>query len=220
MSAKKMAGRPNSYPSARKRTVIAMLCGLAGGALASTFSPWQSTVLLSWDSAAVVFMSGVFRVVIGSDSSTTCELSGREDNSRVGADLLLVGASVASLVAVLLTLVKASNAQGSAKLMLTLVAVVSVVLSWAMVHTIFMLHYAHLYYRGPHGGADFHDDADPDFVDFSYLAFTIGMTYQVSDTELTSAEMRRAALRHALLSYVFGTMIIATLINLIAGAIG
>ena len=80
-----------------------------------------------------------------------------------------------------------------------------------------MLRYARLYYEGEDGGVDFHQDGKPRYSDFAYLAFTIGMTFQVSDTELTAKVMRRTAIRHALLSYLFGAVIIATMINLIAG---
>jgi uncharacterized membrane protein len=91
----------------------------------------------------------------------------------------------------------------------------SVALSWAAVHTVFALRYAHLFY-GHSGGIDFGSDA-PDYRDFAYLAFTIGMTFQVSDTAIGSQEIRRTVLRHALLSYVFSVVIVATTINVIVG---
>ncbi|TMK44127.1 MAG: DUF1345 domain-containing protein, partial [Actinobacteria bacterium] len=115
-------------------------------------------------------------------------------------------------------LVKASSEHGGAKALLTVVAVVSVFLSWAVVHMTFTLRYARLFFTGPRGGIDFHDDdRDASYLDFAYVAFTIGMTYQVSDTDLTNRQIRSAALRHALLSYLFGTVIIAMTINVIAG---
>jgi uncharacterized membrane protein len=80
-----------------------------------------------------------------------------------------------------------------------------------------MLRYARLYYADPVGGVDFNEDVRPDFSDFAYLAFTIGMTYQVSDTDLTNRRIRRTALRHALLSFLFGTVIVAMTINIVAG---
>jgi uncharacterized membrane protein len=92
-----------------------------------------------------------------------------------------------------------------------------VALSWAMVHTIFTLRYARDYYVGePDGGVDFNDGARPRYSDFAYLAFTIGMTFQVSDTPLQGHAIRRDALRHALLSFVFSTGILATTVNLVA----
>ena len=96
-------------------------------------------------------------------------------------------------------------------------SVLSVVASWAVVHTVYMLRYARVYYTGPDGGANFHQDESPRYTDFAYLAFTVGMTFQVSDTELNAVAFRRNVLRHALLSYLFGTVIVALAINLVAG---
>ena len=99
------------------------------------------------------------------------------------------------------------------------VAIVSVVLSWTSVQTVYMLRYGRLYYSDPEGGIDFSGEA-PDYLDLAYLAFTIGMCFQVSDTTLTAKPVRRLALHHALQSYVFGTVIVAVTINIVAGLIG
>jgi hypothetical protein len=93
----------------------------------------------------------------------------------------------------------------------------SVVLAWATVHTMYTARYARMYYVGAVGGIDFNVDEPPRYSDFAYFAFTVGMTYQVSDTNIRSTAIRAAALRQGLLSYVFGTGIIATMINLVAG---
>jgi uncharacterized membrane protein len=131
-------------------------------------------------------------------------------------DLLLLIAAIASLAAVGTVLVQAAQMQGGAEGLRVGLGLASVVLSWAMVHTVFTLRYAHLYYQGPDGGIDFNDSGPPTYHDFAYLAFTIGMTFQVSDTALETQLIRRTALRHALLSYLFGTGILATTINLVA----
>ena len=109
----------------------------------------------------------------------------------------------------------ASDKQGAAKASLSGLVVLTVVLSWAVVHIVYMLRYAHLYYSAG-GGVDFRDD-EPDYHDFAYLALTIGMTFQVSDTDLTAKSIRRTAIRHALLSYMFGAVVIALVINVVAG---
>ena len=129
---------------------------------------------------------------------------------------MLVSASVASLPGVGFALVKASSTAGTSRALITAVAVVTVALSWFSVHAVYTLRYADLYYRAD-GGIDFHDDGAPDYRDFAYVAFTIGMTFQVSDTDLVSRPIRRTALRHALLSYLFGIAVIATTINAVAG---
>jgi uncharacterized membrane protein len=93
--------------------------------------------------------------------------------------------------------------------------VASVAVSWGVVHTVYAVRYADLYYRND-GGITFPGDDEPAYRDFAYLAFTVGMTYQVSDTGLTSPVMRRTVLRHSLLSYVFGTAVIAMTINVVS----
>jgi len=96
-------------------------------------------------------------------------------------------------------------------------ALMSVFVSWTLVHTVFTLKYARLYYTGQPGGIDFNETAAPDYRDFAYLSFTIGMTFQVSDTDLTAKPIRMTALRHALLSYLFGVAVVAMTINVVAG---
>jgi uncharacterized membrane protein len=131
------------------------------------------------------------------------------------ADATLLAAAGASLVGVGFVLVKASQYHGVTRGLTAAFGAVSVALAWLILQTIFMLRYARLYYeRGD--GVDFGGEA-PDYHDFAYLAFTIGMTYQVSDTAITRRELRRTVLRHALLSFVFATAFIAVLINVVGG---
>ena len=125
-------------------------------------------------------------------------------------------ACIASLVGVAFILMKASRAEGAGVAGMTGLGVLSVVLAWACVHLVYALRYADLYYSDG-DGIDFNESEDPNYRDFAYLAFTIGMTYQVSDTSLKTKAIRHTALRHALLSYLFGTAIIAVMINVVAG---
>jgi uncharacterized membrane protein len=113
--------------------------------------------------------------------------------------------------------VRAGDNDGLSRGLLVGLSVVSIILAWSVVHTVYSLRYAKLYYDGTPGGVEFNTEEAPCYVDFAYLALTIGMTFQVSDTNLKTTTIRRTALRHALLSYAFGTLIIATTINLIAG---
>jgi uncharacterized membrane protein len=160
----------------------------------------------------------VWAAVRDTDAATTRRIATREDSSRAAADIILIAAGVASLLGVGLTLLKASTEIGTTQALITAVAVITVVVSWLAVHTVFVLRYAHLYYREG-GGIDFHDNEDPEYADFAYVAFTLGMTFQVSDTDFTSKTIRAAALRHALLSYVFGIAVIAMTINVVASLI-
>jgi len=124
--------------------------------------------------------------------------------------------AAAVLLSVGLILVKAANAAGGTKAAFIALGVLSVILAWGAVRTTFTLRYARLYYSSPEGGVDFNEKEPPDYVDFVYLAFTIGMTFQVSDTDLTMKTVRRTALRHALISYLFGAVIIGLVINVVA----
>ena len=192
--------------------------GVVVGVISAFLVPWQVATLLAWVATSLVFCAWVWAAVHGADAETTRRIATREDGSRAAADVVLIAACVVSLLGVVLTLLKASTQLGLTQVLITAVAVVTVIVSWLAVHTVFMLRYAHLYYRED-GGIDFHANERPNYRDFAYVAFTLGMTYQVSDTNLTSQTIRAAALRHALLSYVFGIAVIAMTINVVASLI-
>jgi uncharacterized membrane protein len=162
---------------------------------------------------AAVFIAWTWITLWPMDAYSTARHASREDPGRALTDGLVLLAAFASLIAVggLLTV------GGEQRDMQAALSVGSVALAWACVHTLFTIRYARLYYAGPDGGIDFNDENPPQYTDFAYLAFTVGMTFQVSDTTLKTREMRSTALRQALLSYLFGTVIIAAMINLIAG---
>jgi uncharacterized membrane protein len=200
------------------RVLVAFPAGLACGSAIAAIAPWQGAVLAGWDVGAAVFIGWVWLTIGGLDAPATRHIALREDSSRTASEIMLLVACVASLVGVGLALVKGSSAKGTAEAVLVTIGVVSVVLAWGVVHTIFTLRYARLYYGGDAvGGIDFNEDDPPRYLEFAYLSFTIGMTYQVSDTNLTSKEVRSTALRQGLLSYVFGTVIVAMTINVVAG---
>jgi len=201
---------------ARSRVFVAALVGLIVFTLVLTSVAWQVALLSGWNAAALTLITWTLLVVWRQDGEATARIATGEDDSRATADVLLVSASVASLAGIALGLVKAAREGGPLAGTLTGFAVLSVILSWLMVQVVYMLRYARLYY-GEGGGVDFNETKDPDYRDFAYLAFTIGMTYQVSDTDLTSTSIRRTALHHAVLSFVFGTSIIAIMINVVAG---
>jgi uncharacterized membrane protein len=150
-------------------------------------------------------------------AAATAERATEEDLSRASTDVLILTASVISLAAVTVVLVDAHHAHGAARIGLATIGLLTVAVSWFTVHTIFMLRYALLYYAEPEGGIDFGSDEPPCYRDFAYLALTLGMTFQVSDTALRTSALRGTALRHALLSYLFGAIILAVAINLVAG---
>jgi uncharacterized membrane protein len=116
-------------------------------------------------------------------------------------------------------LTAAGRHDGATEICFVVATIVAIALSWTVVHTTYAVHYAHLYYRETSGGIGFPGDEPPCYVDFAYLAFTVGMTFQVSDTTLDDAAIRHQVLGHALLSFVFGTVILATAVNGVASLI-
>jgi uncharacterized membrane protein len=201
----------------KQRAIVGAAAGGAALALAVALdAPWFIALLSAWDAAAAAFVVWVWLTIARLDAVATSSTAGAEDNSPQRRDALLVGASVASLVAVFFVLAQTGHGDAESRTAYTLFAVVSVVLSWATVHTIFAIHYARLYYSEPVGGLSFHEDDPPDYVDFAYVALTIGMTFQVSDTDISKRKIRRAAIHHALLSYLFGSVIVAITVSTIA----
>ncbi len=206
----------DAWVPARRRLIASVACGLVVGGVCGPLTAWQVSALAAWCGGATVFVGLAWATMLPADSGRTRTIAMREDETRVTADLIVLAAGVASLVGVGFMLVKTASAKGLALAGMTALGVISVVLAWGVVHTVFTFRYADLYYSSG-GGVDFNVEEDPDYRDFAYLALTIGMTYQVSDTDLTTKAVRRTALKHALLSYVFGTAIIAVTINIVAG---
>lgn len=200
--------------------MIVAVAGIVAGAVSAVFAPWQLSTLIGWDVAAALFVLWVWTSAGRFDPPETERFARREDDSRVSAQLLLVSASLVSLVGVGFELLKASQAKtGSGHVTLIVAALATVVLSWATVHTVFALRYAHEYYAEmPIGGIDFKSGPSyrPDYRDFAYVAFVVGMTWQVSDTDLTNRTLRRTVLSHSLLAYLFGAVILAVTINIVA----
>jgi len=201
---------------ARTRLAVAVACGVVGFAVIMVFGAWQVALLGGWSVVGLVFAGWAIGSLWTLDASDTERVATREDSSRAVADVLLLLAETASLAAIGVGLAKASSSKGAAQGLITALAVFAIVVSWAVVHTVFALRYAGLYYRAG-GGVDFNEDAKPDYRDFAYLALTIGMTFQVSDTDLKSKAIRRTAIRHALISYLFGAVVVAMVINVVAG---
>ena len=176
--------------------------------------------ILGWDVAALVFEVWVWLAVGRMDAAATEAHAAREDPSARTSDVLLLVANLASLAAVAYVIVDSNNAHGAAAALLAALALGSVAISWLLVQTLFTLRYAVLYYSGTPGGIDFNSDQPPRYADFAYVAFTLGMTYQVSDTDITDGQIRVAILRQGILSYLFGTVILASTVNLVVGLAG
>jgi len=196
--------------------LVGVIVGIAVGLTVSWWYAWVA----GWAAACAVYILWVWVLVMPFDGATTRAHATREDPGRAVSELLVLAISVASLAAVALLLIHTSRQHGLSQGLGAGMAVLSVALSWGLLHTLYTLRYARIYYTDPVGGIDFNDDEDPRYMDFAYLAFDLGMTFQVSDTTIRTSELRAVILRHTLLSYVFGSVILAATVNLVAGLTG
>lgn len=197
------------------RIAVAAVLGVAVAIGVGNTAGWRFA-LVGWVVAAGVYVVWTRIILGGMDADETRRYATREDPTRWASDALIVSASVASLGGVGYVVAAASRS-GPAAIEAAVLGILSVAASWFAVHTLFTVHYARLYYSGEPGGINFHDPEPPRFRDFAYVAFTVGMTFQVSDTEIGLTSIRATVLRHALLSYLLGAVVLAVTINLIAG---
>ncbi len=212
-----MSSKPKTRPIRNKniRFGTAALLGLTASCIAGMTWGWDLAPLIGWDASALFFMALLWSDFWGRTPQELETVVRRDDMGNPFVDITVTVASLVSIAAVALMLT--SDGTGLTHVGFGLV---SIVISWATVHSSFALRYAGLYFEGQKGGIDFNSQEAPSFVDFAYIAFTIGMTYQVSDTSISSRRIRRLALRHAIISFVFGTAIIATTINFVASLSG
>jgi len=193
--------------------VVGLIAGLATGA--STFPALG--ICVGWLAASLSYNVMIWSVIVRKDAEGTRAYAAAEDPGRGTTELLVVAASVVSLAAVAVVVLDSHNDSGGSVLMVGLIALACAMSSWLLVHTVFTLRYADTYYDGEEGGIDFNQDEPPTFLDIAYMAFSLGMTYQVSDTALTNSKIRRLALVHSLVSYLFGMFILAGTINILLG---
>jgi uncharacterized membrane protein len=179
------------------------------------------TITLLWDVFALTFISSSWIVFFTTPVATIIKLANKEDGSKAFVMTSIIVSSFASMFAVLLLVL--SKEQPGSEVLAIVLAVAGMVVSWIMIHTIFTFHYAHMYYieakdDTPDDEAlDFPATKKPDYIDFAYFSFVIGMTFQVSDVQINSPLIRRTALAHALLAFALNTFVVALTINLIAG---
>ena len=199
-----------------RRALCSLAAGVATGVLVGLLASFRLMPLVSWSVTVAILLAWVWRMSWPQDSSGTERLAEQESRTR-STDVWLIAAAVASLALVALALVQASSQRSATAVASVLLSVLSVALSWALVNTVYAFKYARFYYfdEPDRGGIDFKQEAPPTYSDFAYMAFTVGMSFAVSDTEPTTTPIRRIALGHALLSYLFGTGTMAVAINLV-----
>lgn len=194
------------------RLLIAIAFGLAAAYAIGHYVAWLYAPLMFWDVTALFASLALWAAIRSMDAGETEQHATKDDPGRGATAAILITVSFASLAGVLVLLIRAHADTGLREGLDVVLGIGSVIVSWALIHLLHTLRYADLYFAG-NGAIDFHDTVAPTYQDFAYMAFTIGMTYQVSDTNLRTPEIRSAARKHAVISYVFGTAIIATVIN-------
>lgn len=201
----------------RLRALVSIILGgIAGVAVAFVLGPAPG-LLAGWGVFALVNVIWVLRVVWPMGPTETREHATIEAPGRRVARLISVIGSLVSLAAVLSVIIQAQNAPGAEEYVLAGIAVVSVATSWLLIQVDYVLRYARMYYSEPNGGIDFNQDEPPQYTDFLYFSLGLGMTYQVADTNVTRNAIRRVVIAQTVLAYLFGTVILATIINLVAG---
>jgi uncharacterized membrane protein len=205
---------------ARPRLILSVLLGLAMPVVLP--GEWRAATrgLVGWDIGVGLYLVLAFRMMSRSDVSRIRRRAALQDEGRIVVLMLVVAAALASLGAILAELGSAQSASREpAHLAL---AAVTILLSWGFTHTIFALHYAHEFYdENAHagGGLKFPGDTPPDYWDFVYFSFVIGMTSQVSDVSVTSSAIRRTVAAHGVASFIFNATLLALTVNIAAGAL-
>jgi uncharacterized membrane protein len=192
--------------------VLGALIGLIVGVLTDALLG----VLTAIAAAATIFVVVGWVVLWPMDATATRRTVSREDFRPVAQEIIVVAAALGGLVGIVMLLLLSGSGSGLAA---AAIAPVGAFMVWAELHLMYATRYAHLYYEAPVGGIDFNSDDKPTYRDFLYFSYNLGMTYQVSDNSVSNAAIRAVALRHCLLSYVFGTVILATTINLVTGIV-
>jgi uncharacterized membrane protein len=209
------------------RFLLCVILGLAMFALLPAAMRLPLRAAIAWTIGVAVFLALSF-LAVGDGSPGKLRRRARLlDQPRWAILAIIIAAAAVSLFALGFTLQKEEGESGTQIAIRVIVAGLTVAASWTLAHVTFALHYAHYYYGdGPkpgaaddRGGLLFPGDEDPDYWDFLYFAFVVGMTCQVSDVQVTSRAMRRLTLAHGVLSFLFNTVIVALAVNLVAGSL-
>lgn len=208
---------------ARGRLAAALVVGVATTLAIPDHFGIELRALAGWDAAALTMGALCWWLIARGDAEETRCRAAADDPGRRAVWLIVILASGFSLFATAVVLRAARAHVPAARDVFIALCIVAVASAWVLTHTAYSLRYAHLYYRDDgdgEGGLVFPGDAAPDFFDFAYFAFTIGMCFQVSDVAIANRGIRRTALGHGVLSFAYNTAILATAINLVLGAFG
>jgi uncharacterized membrane protein len=202
--------------SALERLTYALVGGTVIGVVVGALTDGLLGALAGITAAGALFVAGGWLALWPMDADSTRHNARREDFRPALEELIVVAAASSGLVGVVMLLVFGKSADGRPA---AAIALAGVFMAWAALHLMYAARYAYLYYQAPEGGIDFNSDEPPAYRDFFYFSYNLGMTYQVSDTGVSSTKIRSVALRHCLLSYGFGAFILATTVNLVIGIV-
>jgi len=174
---------------------------------------------VGWDAAAFVFLLTTWLHLWPMDEERTKKTVDTEAPTMLITESMVIVAAILSLGTVVLLLFN-NSAQELSPVVRSVVGLTTIGLAWLVVHTVFALRYARQYYTTPVGGIDFHMTDLPCYADFVYVSFGVGMSFEIADTDISTTPLRRTVVKHALLSYLFATIILAVTLNLIASING
>lgn len=205
-------------PTIRRRLAVALVVGVLAGLLLPLGSSADPLThgLTGFIVGGLAFAPPLLRHVMRHDAPATRQKVEGRDGDAAWYDVTVILVGLASLCGVGALLI-GNGAQGVTQVADALIGAVAVAVGWLCVHTVYVLRYARIYYAAPTPPIDFNQEEDPAFSDFAYFSFNLGMAYQVSDTALRTSDIRRVVLGHTLLAYLYGTVVIAATINLVAG---
>jgi len=213
----------------KHRLYIALSVALLVLVLTSNYVAFPINLMITWLAYSGCTLIFTWITILYSHPLEVSKMAPMHDSSRTLVFMFVVGAAIISLLAVIVLLQSTVGLSKEAARLHILLSITCVVFAWFLVHTIFTLRYAHYYYSGAEagplqkyklpGGLDFPGESKPDYLDFAYFSFVIGMTFQVSDVEIKSRRIRRLALLHGLISFAFNTVIVALVINVILGVV-
>ena len=208
--------------SARPRLFTAAAVGLVVIAATALVTDWrfETRLLTGWDIGVALYLVLAFHLIATSDVRRIRHNAAQQDEGQLVILTCTVAAALASLAAIFAELGTAAGGTPRPRSPLIL-ATLTILLSWAFIHTIFALHYAHEFYdeTASRGMSFPGDDLHPDYLDFVYFSFVIGMTSQVSDVAITSKLIRRTVTAHGVVSFLFNAALLALTVNIAAGAI-
>ncbi|GAA3928289.1 DUF1345 domain-containing protein [Microbacterium soli] len=199
----------------RVRAVVSVLIGLGTGVGLGILLGPAAGVVGGWGALGLVNTLWVVVTVWPMDAAATRAHATAEDPGRRTARLIAITGSLISLVAVGIVVLQARHAGEVEGYLLAGIAVLGVAASWGLIQVDYMLRYARIYYTDQVGGIDFNQEDDPQYTDFAYFSLGLGMTYQVADTDVTVNSVRRVVIAQTMLAYLFGAVILATVINLV-----